>query len=103
MNAGASDHFAKAGMALDIAVIAIAVPFIFLPEIRNPTMKTIVWTIFMLHCGLSTYIAWKTGMLSKTPRQIYDTIRESGPPRRRRFEGIALFLGFVAFALGAWW
>ena len=103
MNTGASVYLAKAGMALDIAMIAVAIPFIFLPEIRNPTMKTIVWSLFMLQSGLSTYVAWKSGMLTKTPGQIYETIRQSGPPKRRRFEGIAFFLGFVAFALASWW
>jgi hypothetical protein len=103
MNADVSVRFAKAGTAIDIALIAVAIPFIFLPEIRIPMMKSIVWTLFMLQCGLSTYVAWKTGMLTKTPGQIYETIRQSGPPKRRRFEGIAFFLGFVAFAIAAWW
>ena len=103
MNTGASAHFAKAGMAVDVALIATAIPFIFLPEIRNPAMKALVWTFFMVQCGLSTYVAWKTQMLTKSPGQIYESIRQSGPPKRRRFEGIALVLGFVAFVLATWW
>jgi hypothetical protein len=103
VNNGASNLFTKVSVGLDAAVVAAALPFIFLPEIRSPTMRTIVWTLFMFQCGLSIYTGWKTGMLTKTPQQIYTTIRESGPPKRRRFEGIAFFLGFIAFAIGAWW
>jgi hypothetical protein len=103
MNPGASDHLSSTGMALDVILIAVAIPFIVWPEIRSPAMKTIVWTVFILHGGLSIYFEWKTGMLTKTPAQIYETLRRTGALKHRRFERLAFFLGIVAFAIAAWW
>ena len=102
MNADAPTRFAKTGMALDIALIAVAMVFIFFPEYRTPQLKAAVWLLFLLHGGISIYDSWKTGMLSKTPGQIYEKIRQSGPPKRRRFESLALFIGFIAFVISTW-
>ena len=102
MNADTTNRFSRTGMALDIGLIAVALLFIFFPEYRNPQLKAAVWVLFMLQCGILTYISWKTGMLSKTPGQIYETLRQSGAPKRRRFESPALFLGFVASVISIW-
>ncbi len=103
LSSSASVHFTKAGTILDGALLAVAIPFIFLPEIRDAAMKTAVWAVFMLQCGLSTYIAWKSGILTKTPGQLYESIQQSGPPKRRRLEALAFFVGLVALALATWW
>jgi hypothetical protein len=92
----------RMGLALDMALIAAAAAFIFLPEYRPTTLKTALYALFFLHAGIGTYIGWKSGWLTRSPGQIYEIIRKTGPPPRRRFENLSMFFGFVAMAIAFW-
>jgi hypothetical protein len=92
----------RSGLALDLALIAASAAFIFLPAYRSTGFRFLVGAVFFLHAGLATYKSWRSGWLTKSPNQIYEAIRISGPPPRRRFENLAFFMGAVAMALVFW-
>ena len=92
----------RSGLLLDLALMSVAAAFIFLPAHRSTAFRFIVGTVFFLHGGLGIYKSWKSGWLAKSPGQIYEAIRVSGPPPRRRLENLAFFMGCVAMALVFW-
>jgi disulfide bond formation protein DsbB len=99
---GRAHALSRLGMCLDLALLLASLAFIFLPAQRSATFRVVVGALFFLQAGLATYKSWKSGWLTKSPRQIYEAIRVSGPPTRRRFESLASFIGCIAMALVFW-
>ncbi|MDP3085601.1 MAG: hypothetical protein Q8N44_18175 [Rubrivivax sp.] len=92
----------RPGQILDLALISVAAVMIFFPAYRSLALKLVVSALFFVQSGFFIYKSWNTGQLSKTLSQIYQAIRMSGPPKGRRFENLAFFLGSVAMALVFW-
>ena len=92
----------RLGWTLDGILLVVASGVTFLPSARHPESKYAVFALWTLHGGLGIHTAWKAGLLAKTPGQLYRTIRVSGPPKRRRFEDLAFFMGLVGCVVASW-
>ncbi len=87
---------------MHLALIAFSAYAIFFPQHRSGMLQAVVGVLFLTETALFIYRDWKSGLLSSTPKQIYERFREVGPPKTPPIEILAFVMGFVAFIVISW-
>jgi hypothetical protein len=94
---------AKAGrFGLQVVLIATSAMAIFHSASRSARLHGLVGFLFAMEASARFYSDWKAGLLTSTPKQLYDRFRTTGPIRRSPLASIALFMGFVAVIIVKW-
>jgi hypothetical protein len=60
-------------------LIAFFAMVVFVPTFRTPTVRVITIALVLLHGALTTWIAWRRGLLTMTPGQIYRSGLKAAP------------------------
>jgi hypothetical protein len=89
-------------LALQVALVVLSALAIFRPASRSDWLHGVVGLLFAVEASARFYSDWKAGLLTSTPRELYERFRTTGPIRRSPLASIALFMGFVAIIVLKW-
>jgi hypothetical protein len=81
---------------VELTLIVLSTAVILLEETRLPVVEFAVKSLWFVVGALSIYRAWRRGLLSATPKEMFDKVRNEGRPARRPLELPAFWLGLVA-------
>jgi hypothetical protein len=85
-----------------MVLVATSALAIFHPASRRAWVHGLVGFLFAIEASARFCSDWKAGLLTSTPKQLYDRFRTTGPIRRSPLASIALFMGFVAVIIVKW-
>lgn len=88
--------------AVQLALIIASVIAIFEPSLRTPFLHQAIGFLFFVEVCASLYVDWKAGLLTSTPREIFERFRTTGRPRRRPLATLSMFMAFICIVVLNW-
>jgi hypothetical protein len=85
-------HLSTAATA---TLLIVATLLVLLPELRTPPMRVVLNGLAFPFFGLSLWQTYKSGFLTKTPRQIYQSYRMPNPPKRQENSLLKVLAGVM--------